>query len=493
VVVIVLDTNILVASPKLASHAWSSLIQNAQEWDVRIVVPEVVVMETINVVTRNWSGKRAKAAALELGVFDVGEARAVLLSEMDRKISSYGEFLRDRLERGGVEILRTPDVAHIDVATRASEGRAPFTKDKDGYRDTLIWYTVLAAADRYPASDIWFVSDNTDDFGPRQPDWTGGGQGDREDCPILFHSDLAAELEEGGLSDRVRYVVSLARLEQHIASQYGPIVQDELAALAGAVNSDDLTGQLARAVIGIALDAEDAALPFDVFVATIIGSRPPTHDWKFSEGARRGESGWTARFLVDSEVDIVMTGSSLDRRVDTKELRLTGQVTVSSEGQLLDLVVDAAQALPGDPLRAQWAELESHGAAPFQVLSTLDLALNAGRDARAIKYAIPTFNTVADILREQQAEQARLIKASLPTFTKVAEILQDQEAERAKFIRDSLPTFTKMAQALQDQEAQRARMIQDALPTLNSIARVFREHDEPDSNSGTRTDVEAEA
>lgn len=53
VAMIVVDANILAASPRLQSPEWLSLIKNLADWGLRIVVPEVVFMETVNVVVRS--------------------------------------------------------------------------------------------------------------------------------------------------------------------------------------------------------------------------------------------------------------------------------------------------------------------------------------------------------------------------------------------------------------------------------------------------------
>ena len=114
--VIVLDANILVASPRLESREWSSLIKNASDWGIRIVVPEVAVMEAVNVVMRDWASRRAKLAALDVGVFDAGALHSAMLDEIDAQIAAYGDLLRTLIEQAGVEVVPTPDVPHMEIA-----------------------------------------------------------------------------------------------------------------------------------------------------------------------------------------------------------------------------------------------------------------------------------------------------------------------------------------------------------------------------------------
>ncbi len=351
---IVIDANVLVASPFLLSKEWSSLVDHATEWGIEIVVPDVALMEAVNVVRRNWASKRQKLDDLDLGVFGLDEAKLTMLAEIDHQSIDYEKWLRARLDEVGVTIAATPPIDHMEIARRASEGRPPYSKDKDGYRDTVIWYSVLAIARRNPGADVWFVSDNHDDFGPKPGDWTGERSGKRDDCPIMFHTHLVAELRDCGLDERVFYVVSLARIEQHLASQFAPINDIELAKLVRSLDIEALAEKLFDALIDLTVDPEECALPLGVLAAKIVGSRKVQEGWNFSEAAGRGEAGWTARFSVDTEVDIAMAGAPSADSEHTKILRLVGQATVSPMGALLDIAVDSAKALPDDPMRDRW-------------------------------------------------------------------------------------------------------------------------------------------
>lgn len=384
--VIVVDTNVLVASPFLESRDWSSLIEHAADWGVEIVVPDVVLMETVSVVKRTWATKRQKLDDLDLGVFELDEAKSAMMAEIDKRTADYEEWLRTRLDEIGVKIAPTPPIDHMDIARRASEGRAPYcSKDKDGYRDTLVWCSVVAIAQESPGAEVWFVSDNHTDFGPKPPDWTGTGTGKRDDCPILFHTHLIAELADQGLDGRVFYVVSLARIEQHLASQFAPIDETELGALVRNIDFDVLAERLVQALVDLSLDPEECALPVGVLAANIVGSREARDGWIFSEAARRGDSGWTARFSVDTEVDIAMAGGPSVESEHTKVLRLVGQARVSSvDSALVDIEVDSAKALPEDPMRDRWSRRASRDPESLaETLARLQVARAriVGRDA----------------------------------------------------------------------------------------------------------------
>jgi hypothetical protein len=357
-IVVVVDTNIIRDSPRLRREEWLSLIENKTAWDVEFVVPEVVVMESVNVVRREWDKQRSALARVKVGEFGLGEALDSMLAAIDKCSEEYEQWLRDHLGEIGASIVPPPPTDLMDLARRASALRAPYssTKDKDGFRDTLIWLTVLAIAQDRPDAEVWFVSDNHDDFGPKPGSWTGENTGERDDCPILFHWDLREDLDECGLSGRVNYVVSLKRLEQHIAARFAPIPESDLKVLADQINRKPLAERLMSAALGIGVDPERAALPLTAAAAEIAGTREQHDGWEFSEGALRGEAGWTARFAVDTEVDITFVRRDLTTGDITKKLRLFGDITVSSKNEVLGVVVTSAEALPDDPMRARRAE-----------------------------------------------------------------------------------------------------------------------------------------
>ncbi|QPI36976.1 PIN domain-containing protein [Mycobacterium kubicae] len=428
--ILIVDTNIIASSPRLNSVAWSSMIRNAGDWATRIVVPEVVVMETVNVVRRRWHAEIDRLVRLPLGQFGLADAQAAMVAVINQESDGYEEWLLARLEELGIEIQPVPAVHHMEIARRASAGRTPFTrnkegKTKDGYRDTLIWLTVLAVAKENPGDTVWLISENHTDFGPKPGDWTGPNTGGREDCPIHFADDLMDELDAEGLDDRVHYVVSAELMEQHLASQFAPIADSDLDQLVAAIDMTTLAGKLMYLSLGRYLDPLAAALPAGVLAGEIIGAHEQQDGWTFSEGARRGDEGWTAQFAVDTEVDIEIAGAPWLGGEHTKILRMIGRVAVSPEGAILDMTVDGAEALPDDPERARRArrrELDvGFGSAAAE-------ALNADLMTRiAAQYNGP--NVMSEILKSQNSDLMTRIAAQYNGPNVMSEILKSQNSD----------------------------------------------------------------
>ncbi|MFE3029569.1 PIN domain-containing protein [Nocardia tengchongensis] len=349
---VVVDTNVLCSSPKLRRPEWLALVENRENWGgMQIVVPEVVFMETVNVVRRMWSEQSSLTAKLKVWDFGLKDQQDAMITEINRHSDEYEQWLRDHLDQIGVTIMPTPQVDLLEIARRASQQRAPYRKDNDGFRDTLIWFAVMAIAEENAGEQVWLLSENHKDFGPER---TGRGPSPQDDCPFPLHPDLVADLDGRGLSGRVEYVADLARLVRHFESQFEPIPEDELAQLTSRIDLSVLAERFIDALVEFRVDPQRAALPLQVVVAQVLGAQKPDDGWEFSDGAGRGEAGWTARFCVTTEVDVELIGEGLTSREDTKPLQVSGDVMVSADGQIQDVLVTSVDALPDDPMRARW-------------------------------------------------------------------------------------------------------------------------------------------
>lgn len=447
VTIVIIDTNIIATAPRLDSEALTSMIEHAEDWDLRIIAPEVVVMEAVNVVRRLWRTERDRLAGIRLGQFRLTDNQAVMVTAIDRESDEYEAWLPRRLIARGIEIEPVPAVEHMEIARRASAGRTPFIrgkdgKTKDGYRDTLVWLTVLAVAKGNPGEHVWLISDNHTDFGPKPGNWTGPGTGERDDCPILFNEQLADELAVGGLADRVHYVVSAETLEQHLASQFAPIADAELGQLTATLNMTSLAGSLMYSTLGQHVDAEAAALPPGATAGEITLVREQHEGWSFVDAARRAEKGWTSRFIVDTRVDIEITGAPWLDKTLSKVLRVTGRISVSPDGDLLDMSVDSIEAVPNDPDRDHHRRRrDDHGRSTARAALT---GLNASV-MKDIAAQLGSGPNITEMLREQNTE---LRKAITERFAgpDVTEILKRQNAELMRDIAAQIsgPNFNEI-------------------------------------------------
>ena len=147
---VVLDSNAVILDLRPAEDGWTRLLSAARAGRAKIAVPEIVVDELLAHRTNRFQP-------------DVANAIVALGAWRDRR----PERLVERLLGGGagLELLPYPDTGHREVAARALARRRPFdTLGHDGYRDALVWETVLALARTLPRGRIAFVSRNSKDF-----------------------------------------------------------------------------------------------------------------------------------------------------------------------------------------------------------------------------------------------------------------------------------------------------------------------------------------
>lgn len=162
------------------------LLEYAGKAGFSITVPEVVVMELVNQV-------REKIATVAeennerlddlVRMTGVTVSSKITKTEMEKELIRYDESLRKKLQVAGVTIASIPNVSHQTILKRDLERRKPFKKGK-GYRDALIWETILNVA-RETDDRVKFITKNSGDFA--------------NDEKNLLHDDLSQDLIALGL------------------------------------------------------------------------------------------------------------------------------------------------------------------------------------------------------------------------------------------------------------------------------------------------------
>ncbi|MFD4295450.1 PIN domain-containing protein [Rhodococcus sp. NPDC058505] len=436
--IVVLDTNILARIPYLNTDEWTGLYAHVGEWKLHFVVPEVVVMETVNVVRRLWRPDRNRLANLKDWFIELDKHKEFesLLAADDARHEGYEAVLGSRLAELGIEIAPLPaTIDHMDIARRASMGRAPYARigkadegrTKDGYRDTLIWLTVLAVAGRHPECDVWFVSDNYSDFGAKNET---KDQRDTLDYPLAWHSELAEELDRSGLRDRVFYARGLSRLEQHLLSKFAPLSDAERDELWAAVERSELDRRLMLALFEASVDPRSAALPLDTVSATVIGCVRAANAIRFSEAARRAAGAWTARFNCEIDATVEITSMAGDVAEESKPLVVSGRIYVNADNQVAELTIEAIEAAADDPQRRAWVRA--------------DAAANAGLSPAIYRSIIdgmkinPDFQVALENLKFTPSPDFRVALENLkftpsPDFRVALENLKFTPPDRIKF------------------------------------------------------------
>jgi hypothetical protein len=199
------EETVFVASRSPASPSWL-LLREARHERIDLLVAEICFDEAVNLFREDVEealrqARKAERALLDLGAVD----KAAPAPSIEDAVQEYRQSLRFLLDSANAQWLPYPVVAHDVVARRALSRLQPFDRQgRNGYRDVLLWESILAAAN---ASDpIVLVSRDADAFGS---DRKGNG----------LASELADELEACGYPRlSVRRIASVSEFRDTLPS-----------------------------------------------------------------------------------------------------------------------------------------------------------------------------------------------------------------------------------------------------------------------------------
>lgn len=199
---VVLDTTAIVADFRLRSAPMLGLVERAAQRSLRLVVPEVVVREAIAKYGQHLAQLESTLSKASTLAGRLGLSFEPAPIQHAAEVEGYSQMLRARLREIGAEMPEPPDTPHLTLIDRAVSRTKPFVESGAGYRDALIWESVLACA---RSSDVAFITSNSSDFA------------DRGDEVSLVCSDLRRDLFRLGESeDRVIVCRNPAAAVEHL-------------------------------------------------------------------------------------------------------------------------------------------------------------------------------------------------------------------------------------------------------------------------------------
>jgi hypothetical protein len=201
---VVLDANVFISDVWMEGTAFRIFRSSAPRLSATVYVPRVVVEEVVGWFSREVDQlvagqKKAEVTWRRLH----GPLRVTDLSipESQTLIAQFKRELLFRLKSEQITVLDYPSVSHQVLVQRAVHRRRPFRDDGRGYRDALIWESILELLRKDRDSSLYFVTQNHRDF----------GEGPRP------HPDLALDTSEIGIhDDRIEIVGSLEKLNAKV-------------------------------------------------------------------------------------------------------------------------------------------------------------------------------------------------------------------------------------------------------------------------------------
>ncbi|ATI33553.1 hypothetical protein CPI83_16970 [Rhodococcus sp. H-CA8f] len=340
--IIVLDTTVVLSDPQLRAAWWKTLKETAKRNGARIMVPEVVVVEAVANQKRNLEAlsDKLKTSTQREKRFGVDSICEAIGAAIDTKTVGFERELRGHLSVLGAELVAPPAIDHLELVNRAVSFRKPWDGEerKDGYRDTLNWLTVLSIADRNAGHEVWWISQNSKDF----------GAGDDEQNPTKWHDHIGAELIERGLSDRVNWAHDVASLLSEIAERTAPVADAEKEKFVAKILVKELFGYVSAELVGFKLDSKQASIEGDMSFAEV---RFVTglEDVEWESLAGDGDGGFVARFTALAGVGIkatILGEDSLRAFQQTRRLGLAGVANLNATASIMAVSITSIESEP---------------------------------------------------------------------------------------------------------------------------------------------------
>ena len=221
---VILDTTVFAQGFRFCSADVRLLRNFLERNSSELYVAAIVIEEAVNVVRKSLEEANVKLRAIRRITGD--DARYGML-ELETGLNAYRESLHSTLKDLKARILPYPMVGHDELVKRALIPTKPFVASGRGYRDALIWFSILDLA-RNCSVEISFISGNTDDWCQTKND-------------LEPHSDLLEDLKREGIDpSRLHIFKSLADFVERCAVAMLPVASPATKPVAPEPNYLDL-------------------------------------------------------------------------------------------------------------------------------------------------------------------------------------------------------------------------------------------------------------
>ncbi len=212
---IILDTNVITKDYSLQGGRILKLSDAAKKLGYEVFIPEVVVDEIIHQYREELqeAHHRYLKGVRSLGRMGFEVKTATEDDFIEKSIEDKEKKYLKRLNELGIKVLPYPSTKHNDIVKKELFGKKPFANSQKGYRDSLIWETVLEqlvpVKDLLYDTQVLFLSSNTHDFAAKDnslhpdliEDFTDKGFMECAvelvaDIDMFFNETINGELEE---------------------------------------------------------------------------------------------------------------------------------------------------------------------------------------------------------------------------------------------------------------------------------------------------------
>lgn len=200
---VVFDANVFCADFQMVGNAWRIFMSGFRRVGIEPCIPEIIKDEVGNKFQEELNALAKNAEELMRGASRIVGPKAFdsfpRQHEIQQLCSEYAARLESLIQDHNFALLPYPTVSHKDLVRRALARSRPFKEKGVGYRDAVLWSSILEYLKerRLP---IAFVTANSRDFGVGR-----------------LHNDLVRDLEAIGLShEHVKFFRSLEELNHSL-------------------------------------------------------------------------------------------------------------------------------------------------------------------------------------------------------------------------------------------------------------------------------------
>ena len=184
----VIDTNFIHLDYFLRGTFITALAHSASKLNHDVYMPQVVYDELCKQYYEEIDQLESSFKSVKKTLYK--------LSPEKYQCPDYEQILTQRCQDLGVIILEYPSVSHRDMVKRELNKRKPYKDSTKGYRDALIWETVLQAGKKLRKNGtLVLLTNNIDDFAnPKDK--------------ANFHPDLLDDCKDKNIPDNKIQLVS---------------------------------------------------------------------------------------------------------------------------------------------------------------------------------------------------------------------------------------------------------------------------------------------
>src|SRR6185437_14718009 len=178
---IVLDANVFIADHWLRSPSFVLLRDFLTKTDAVLIVPKVVAEEAVNHHAVDINRLMAEVRSLNRNSGRLlrsykGQPPETIVKH--NRTDSYEDFLLSQLKTLKAKIPEYREIPHSEIVRRDLRRKRPFQESGKGYRDTLLWESIVRQGTEKGALTV-FITQNTRDFADSNGD---------------LHSDLMSDI-----------------------------------------------------------------------------------------------------------------------------------------------------------------------------------------------------------------------------------------------------------------------------------------------------------